>query len=207
MQITHINRAAAYRLLKAVKLKKFRTEGAEMFVMSAKITKGKVLVAALALCCIALVVIVAVAGNGGSVAANAEYVTKTNDERVDFLKDFGWEVESDPVSVSDIVIPTNFDATYDTYNNIQLAQGLDLSGYKGEKAVKYTYKVTNYPDNADTVNANLIVVGETIVAGDVSSTSLGGFMHGFAKPASVLAREAEAMTTSAPNIDLPMSGK
>ena len=46
-----------------------------MFVMSAKITKGKVLVAALALCCIALVVIVAVAGNGGSVAANAEYVT------------------------------------------------------------------------------------------------------------------------------------
>lgn len=178
-----------------------------MFVMSAKITKGKVLVAALALCCIALVVIVAVAGNGGSVAANAEYVTKTNDERVDFLKDFGWEVESDPVSVSDIVIPTNFDATYDTYNNIQLAQGLDLSGYKGEKAVKYTYKVTNYPDNADTVNANLIVIGETIVAGDVSSTSLGGFMHGFAKPASVLAREAEAMTTSAPNIDLPMSGK
>ena len=39
--------------------------------MSAKITKGKVLVAALALCCIALVVIVAVAGNGGSVAATA----------------------------------------------------------------------------------------------------------------------------------------
>ena len=178
-----------------------------MFVMAAKITKGKILVAALALCCVALVIIVAVAGSGGTVAANADYVTKTNDERVDFLKDFGWEVENDPVSVSDIVIPTNFDATYDTYNNIQLAQGLDLSKYKGEKAVKYTYKVTNYPDNAETVNANLIVVDETINAGDVSSTSLGGFMHGFAKPASVLAREAEAQTTTVPNLDIEGGGK
>ena len=112
-----------------------------------------------------------------------------------------------PVSVSDIVIPTNFDATYDTYNNIQLAQGLDLSKYKGKKAVKYTYKVTNYPDNAETVNANLIVVDETIIAGDVSSTSLGGFMHGFAKPASVLAREAEAQTTTVPNLDIEGGGK
>ena len=154
-----------------------------MFVMAAKITKGKILVAALALCCVALVIIVAVAGSGG------------------------WEVENDPVSVSDIVIPTNFDATYDTYNNIQLAQGLDLSKYKGEKAVKYTYKVTNYPDNAETVNANLIVVDETISAGDVSSTSLGGFMHGFAKPASVLAREAEAQTTTVPNLDIEGGGK
>ncbi len=63
-----------------------------MFVMAAKITKGKILVAALALCCVALVIIVAVAGSGSTVAANADYVTKTNDERVDFLKDFGWEV-------------------------------------------------------------------------------------------------------------------
>ena len=59
--------------------KNFRTEGTKMFVMAAKITKGKILVAALALCCVALVIIVAVAGSGGTVAANADYVTKTND--------------------------------------------------------------------------------------------------------------------------------
>ena len=32
-------------------------------------------------------------------------------------------------------------------------------------------------------------------------------MHGFAKPASVLAREAEAQTTTVPNLDIEGGGK
>lgn len=171
-----------------------------MFVLSTKITKGKVLIAALAVCCAALVTVVAVSGNKESVSVNADYVTKTNDERVDFLKDFGWTVSKDPVNVSNIVIPTDFDTAYETYNNIQREQGLDLTRYKGEKAVKYTYEISNYPNSKpdEKVNANLIVVDETVVAGDVCSTALGGFMHGFSKPASATVAEQEATDAKKP---------
>lgn len=111
-------------------------------------------------------------------ASNAE-------ERIAFLSQFGWEIDEDPVQVEEIIIPAEFDETYKKYNEIQLAQNLDLSVYAGRTAKKWTYTVKNYPgyevDNS-CIRANIIVFDGAVIGGDVSSLEQGGFMQGFDFP-------------------------
>ena len=54
-------------------------------------------------------------------------------------------------------IPEEFDEVYDSYNQIQQAQGLDLAPYKGKRATLYTYEITNHPSGEQGVTANLLV--------------------------------------------------
>lgn len=155
-----------------------------MIVFSTKITKAKLLILAACCCCLALVIILAVPANSSKTSAKTSYTAKTNEERVSFLKEYGWEVSAEPVEVTDVVIPTIFDSTYETYNTLQKAQGLDLENFKGEKATRYTYEIKNYePSQASAVQANILVVKNKVIAGDITSVAMGGFMHGFEKPA------------------------
>ena len=154
-----------------------------MMVFSAKVTKAKLLILAACCCCLALVIILAVPANSSKTNAQTSNLAKTNEDRVSFLEQYGWDVSDEPVEVTDVVIPTTFDSTYETYNTLQKSQGLDLENYKGEKATRYTYEVTNYePEQTSAVQANILVVKDKVVAGDISSSAMGGFMHGFEKP-------------------------
>ncbi len=60
--------------------------------------------------------------------------------------------------------------------------GFDLSLYKGEDAVQYTYIITDYTDDSgntlDNIRMNLIIVSGRIVGGDICSAALDGFMTG-----------------------------
>ena len=47
---------------------------------------------------------------------------------------------------------------------------------------RYTYQITNYPNSSDQVVADIVVYRNRIIAGDVQSTALDGFMHGLAFP-------------------------
>ncbi|MCQ2479131.1 MAG: DUF4830 domain-containing protein [Clostridia bacterium] len=107
------------------------------------------------------------------------------EERIAFLSQFGWEIEEDPVQVEEIVIPAEFDETYEKYNEIQLAQNMDLSPYAGKTAKKWTYTVKNYPDyetENSCIRANIIVFEGAVIGGDISSLEQGGFMQGFDFP-------------------------
>lgn len=75
-----------------------------------------------------------------------------------------------------------FDETFESYNELQKLQGMDLSRYKGQRAKRYTYTVLNYPGQEEGVQANVLVLNDTIIGGDVSSVAIDGFMHGFAIP-------------------------
>ena len=103
-----------------------------------------------------------------------------NAGRIAYLSSFGWQVEDEPHEILEIVIPYEFDAVYEQYNQLQLSQGNDLTRWKGMTAKRYTYRITNYPNSEDEVFANLIICREQIIAGDVSSLSIHGFMHGLA---------------------------
>ena len=60
---------------------------------------------------------------------------------------------------------------------------MDLTPYKGEKAIRYTYEVLNYPIKTDEmVRANVICVNEKPVAGDIMTVSIHGFMHSLKYP-------------------------
>lgn len=106
---------------------------------------------------------------------------KTNEDRIGFLKQFGWEVEEKAVSENEVKIPRELDKILSAYNDIQSNLGLDLSKYKGKNVMRYTYKVTNYPDYDGTVYANIIVYKNKVIAGDLCSSDIEGFIHGLQK--------------------------
>lgn len=110
----------------------------------------------------------------------AVYPGMTNEERIAFLQSFNWMVEEEPADTREVVIPAVFNDVYTAYNAMQNAQGFDLKDYAGEKCMQYRYIITNYPDCTDTVYATLLVCGDRIIGGDVSSEAKDGFMHGFA---------------------------
>ena len=104
----------------------------------------------------------------------------TNSERLEFFGQFGWKTSDEPISCKQVTIPTEFNAVYEQYNEIQTKQGLDLLGYKGEQCDSYTYDILNYKGD-DNVVINILVHDGVVIAGDVCSTRLDGFMTGFFK--------------------------
>jgi hypothetical protein len=108
----------------------------------------------------------------------AEVRCANAEEAAAWLREQGWEVDSQPAGEMEVVIPVEFDGVYESYNDIQKSQGFDLSRYKGETAVKYTFLVKNYPQEANGVAANLLVHNGKLIAADLSSLELGGFLKG-----------------------------
>ena len=41
---------------------------------------------------------------------------ENNQERLKFISQFGWEVDSEPVEVNEVIIPQEFDDVYNNYN-------------------------------------------------------------------------------------------
>ena len=103
---------------------------------------------------------------------------KTNEDRIEFLRQFGWEVKPDAVESVEVTIPESFDKIFSAYNELQKRQGLDLSKYKKKNVQRYTYEITNYDGYDGTVYANIIVYRNKVIAGDVCSADVKGFMHG-----------------------------
>ena len=115
-----------------------------------------------------------------TVSINYEKI-RDNDDRVEFLSQFGWKVENEPLETVEVIIPTEFDTVFAGYNEIQKAQGLDLAKYKKKTVTRYTYEVTNYPDYKGTVHANVIVYRNRVIGGDICTADMDGFIHGFEK--------------------------
>lgn len=153
-----------------------------MFVFSTKLTKTKIATTILVCACIVLVAILAIPGGNTEAGKTNKTILKTNEERIDYLASYGWATENDPVETVETVIPTEFDETYEKYNGLQKEQGYDLSAYKGKTVTRYTYKITNYPnDKVSDVRVNMIIYENKLIAIDVSSADIGGFMHGIEK--------------------------
>lgn len=117
----------------------------------------------------------------GRNALSVSVPLSTNDDtgRCSFLAQYGWEVTTVPEEVCEICIPGTFDQVYETYNDLQLSQGFDLTPYRGKTVKRYTYIVNNYPQPVKNVRANLLLYDGKIIGGDICTLALDGFMHGF----------------------------
>lgn len=139
--------------------------------------------------CIAVVAVAffVVSKQGVEAAKEAQMNVRaaTAEERIAYLSQFGWSVEDDPIEVSEVIIPETFDDTYTQYNELQKAQDFDLTVYAGKRVKRWIYRVTNYPgfENRDCIQATLLVFDGQIIGGDICSTEIDGFMHGFVKDA------------------------
>lgn len=104
---------------------------------------------------------------------------RTNEDRIGFLAQFGWEVEATPTENATVTIPREFDKVFAAYNEMQREQGLDLAAYSGKTVERYTYTVTNYQGHEGAVLANLLIYRGRVIGGDICSADSSGFVHGF----------------------------
>ena len=107
---------------------------------------------------------------------------RTNDDRVAYLQSYGWQVDPEPLSVEELILPETFDQPYTQYLELQSAQGFDLTAYAGKRVKRYVYQVTNYPTGESGIQAGLLLYRDQVVGGDILSSALDGFIHGLTMP-------------------------
>lgn len=105
-----------------------------------------------------------------------------NDGRVAYLSGWGWEVNPSAVETLDLVLPEALSDSYASYNALQAENGLDLTAYCGKRVKRYTYNVLNYPKDAEGVQANLYLCGDTVIAGDIMASGQDGFISSLQYP-------------------------
>lgn len=175
-----------------------------MVVMTAKVSKAKLIAV---ICILAAIVCVAVlllrgGSNGAETAENAPANSDitTNERRIAYLAAYGWDVSADPVETQEVMIPEEMNEVYEKYNELQRSQGFDLTRFAGKQVKRYVYQITNYNNATDPVYATLLIYKGSVIGGDVTSTAGEGLMHGFAMPTA-------AGTTTTPSADSAQSGQ
>ena len=146
--------------------------------MTAKLDLKKILIIAGAVVALVIALILLLGGSSDA-ASTAAPAVSGNDARIEFLKGFGWEVAASPTESGQVKIPNQPSDVFDRYNQLQKSQGYDLTQYAGKTAMRYVYKVTNYPGATDPVYATVLVYKNQIIGGDITDTSATGVMQGF----------------------------
>lgn len=166
-----------------------------MFVLTAKLSKSKLLAAGLILLA-AILIIILLATSGGGLVTDSAPVGETNDDRIAYLATFGWSVNGEPTEVQKVKIPDAADnEVFARYNDLQKSQGFDLTAYAGKEAMRYVYVILNYPDATQPVYASILVYEGRIIGGDVTNTAPDGIIHGFQKPGETLPTEDTSSAT------------
>ena len=155
-----------------------------MWIVSAKLTKSKAIAGTLAgaaLLCGLIFAAGELHQRGGAAAAPSPENVTDNEGRVAYLADWGWEVDPSAVETLDLVLPSS-GASYESYCALQAENGMDLHTYSGQRVKRYTYTVLNYPGQEETVQANLYLCGDTVVAGDIIAPGTDGFIAALPYP-------------------------
>ena len=152
-----------------------------MFVMTARVNKKKI-VGILAAAAALIALLIMLFSGGDAAAPTAAPSVATNDGRVQFLKDFGWDVAASPVESGQVKIPTASTEVFDRYNALQKSQGYDLNQYAGKTVMRYVYKINNFPGATDPVHATLLIYKDQVIGGDITNTSPKGSVQGFKMP-------------------------
>ena len=123
----------------------------------------------------ALAALVLLMTRGGVLSAH--YNVTTREGRVEYLAAQGWTVDPKTETAQDITLPRELDGLLSDYNNLQRRQGFDLRPYCGLGCTVYSYVVTNY-ETDEPVLCTIYLYKNRVIAGDVHSAALDGFMHG-----------------------------
>ena len=148
-----------------------------MLIMTTKVDKRKLLIA-LAAVLAAIAGLLLLGRDDAQPTANLT-AADTNDARVKFLTDLGWEVTASPAEATEVRIPREADEVFSRYNELQKNQGYDLTKYAGKKVMRYVYQINNFPDAREPVYATLLVYKDRIIGGDITDTTPGGRVQGF----------------------------
>ena len=154
-----------------------------MVIVSAKVSKRKILAGILAAVCVISLLALLLARSKEPAPAPQEDPAQSLDgsspeSRKAFLESFGWQVEDAPRETQEVRIPREFNEVFARYNELQQSQGFDLTDYAGKAAKRYVYAVTNHP-LGDGHFATVLVYRGKIIGGDITGTGEDGSVHGF----------------------------
>lgn len=147
-----------------------------MMIHTIRLTRKKAVMAVL-LAGAALIVLILLLGRSGSPDQISRPLLTGNAERVAYLRELGWEVEEEPLTTLQFLLPPELKGDYVAYNALQKTQGFDLEPCCGKQVTRYTYAVTNHPQRSEGVQLNLYVCEDLPVAGDVVCTGADGFQN------------------------------
>ena len=100
-------------------------------------------------------------------------------EIVKCITQYGWETDGVLIDSAVFKIPNPLSDVYDKYNEIQIKQGFDLSRFRGKTVKRYTYKILNHVNlGKGEVLCNILVYNDKMIAADIMTTAIDGFMHG-----------------------------
>lgn len=149
-----------------------------MFIVTARVPRRKLLAGAVTVlcCCVVVATALVLTLGGKSVTTSAEASgIRSNEDRIAWLNELGWQVSANPVITEELLIPETFDESYDDYLALQSGQGFDLTQYCGKRVKRYTYDITNYPDSEVGVQAALLVYKNKVIGGQLQAAD-GSFV-------------------------------
>ncbi len=150
-----------------------------MLVMTAKVDKKKIFII-LAGIAAAIFLLIMLLGGGKDTVPTASVAN--NDDRVQFLSNYGWEVTTSPVESCQVRIPAETSEVFDRYNSLQKSMGYDLTDYAGTTVMRYVYEVNNYPGATEPVYATLLISKNQVIGGDVTDSAAKGAIRSFTMP-------------------------
>ena len=147
-----------------------------MNIYTFKLTKKHIVGAILAVAALVALLILLIP-DGESMETGAKMTVKTPEDCVQYLISLGYEPDTATGDCRKVQIPREFDAVYQTYNQMQKECGFDLQKYAGKKVDLTTYKITNWPDG-ETVLADVLVYKNKVIGGAIYTAAVDGFMYG-----------------------------
>ena len=111
----------------------------------------------------------------------ADYDLNTLDGRAAYLQSLGWEIDPESESFRTVIVPDQLEGIMAQYNKMQLKQGFDLNKHLGQSCRQYCYDIKNYGEADGRVIASLYIQDGILIAGDIHSTAVNGFMHGLTR--------------------------
>ena len=152
-----------------------------MLIWTAKLNRKKILLTLLAVgvCAAAAAMALSLRDSAAVSATVSPKGIRSETDRVDYLKEWGWQVSPEAAGVEELQLPREFGPEYEQYLALQSGQGFDLTKYAGKRVRRYTYDVLNYPTGEKDVAVHLLVYKNTVIGGEVLGE---GFLHGLAVP-------------------------
>ena len=100
-----------------------------------------------------------------------------------YLEQLGWAADPDPIETLQLRLPEDLQSACADYAALQESQGLPFAGYGGQTVCRYTFRLTNYPGGRTDAQANLLLCGSVLIAGDVMLLGADGGRFPLAFPA------------------------
>jgi hypothetical protein len=104
---------------------------------------------------------------------------KNEKEIIRCITQYGWETDGVLRDTAKYKIPDPLSDVFEEYNKIQIRSGFDLNEYRGKTVTRYTYKILNHKNSGkNEVFCNILVYEGKMIAADIMTTAINGFMHG-----------------------------